>query len=228
MPGKLWTEEEIAFIKNNYKNLTTHEMAAKLGDRTYRAVMGKMNRLDLVKNIIVSSGELWTEEEIDFIKRNYKDHTLKEMATVLPNRTVRSIESKMRDLGLIKQMKTGLSLKTDYKICPVCKQKKSKKEFYKCSSRYDGIKSMCKKCCYESRVRSKQKKKIEKLKSTVIDSLEKTATEVIKCSKCGKLKLGNEFYFLYSKNKRDTKCIECSKIISKKQVIDRIIEGKEW
>lgn len=229
MAGKLWTEEELDFLKNNYDKLTTKEIAAHIGNgRTYRAVMGKMQRLGLTKIFKSVPGNPWAKEEIDFLKRNYKEFTCKEMAAALTERSHRSISGKLAELGLIKQVKTKLSLETDYKICPVCKQKKPKTEFFNSSERYDGVKSTCKKCCYEANVRYKQNKKLEKLKAVTIAAKQHTENEMFKCSKCGKIKPGNQFYFLKSRNKRDTKCIECSKKINKKQVITRILEGKDW
>lgn len=49
MPGQLWTEREIEFVKSNHVNMTCPQMAESLAGRTTRAVQHLCNRLGLEK-----------------------------------------------------------------------------------------------------------------------------------------------------------------------------------
>jgi hypothetical protein len=57
MSKKRWTEEEITFLKENFMDMSTKELADKL-DMTESAVHNKMRRLKLKRNIT------WTKDMI--------------------------------------------------------------------------------------------------------------------------------------------------------------------
>lgn len=87
-----WTEEEIQFLKNNWKKISCSIIAKKL-DRTERAVTNKRMRCKLMFT------KKWKKEEIDFLKNNYSKVFTKELVTCL-NRTVSAIRKKCYELKL--------------------------------------------------------------------------------------------------------------------------------
>jgi len=48
----------------------------------------------------------WTKKEDDLLRNNYSGHTVKELAEILPNRTMKAISARVAHLGLKKQVIT--------------------------------------------------------------------------------------------------------------------------
>lgn len=91
---KRWTEDEVKFLKENYKNMSYIEIG-KILNRKDSAIRAKCFDLDLVKT------DRWTEKEIEFLKENCNILTYKEIAKVL-NRTTSAISLKSKKLGIKK------------------------------------------------------------------------------------------------------------------------------
>lgn len=170
----------------------------------------------------------WTEEEINFISRNYKDHTVNEMSEALENkRSEQSIRWQIRNLGLKKKEKLE-PLDKNNKVCSKCKTEKPRNEFSASKKSKDGLLSWCKSCRNEYEMLRANDEKLKKKKAEVEAIRNKTANEIKRCTKCGELKKGSEFYFLYSRKVREAQCIECSKKRKNENKIEGIKKGKDW
>lgn len=69
-----WTDEEIQFIKSNFKKMSQKEIAEKLG-RTYPAVTSKIRKLGLIKNpeigitrSVLKKGDRMTYSDIAWLR----------------------------------------------------------------------------------------------------------------------------------------------------------------
>ena len=92
MANRLWTDEEINFLKENW-NKKTHKEIAKELNRSISSIANKTRKMRLVDN-----SNKWTKEEEDFLKENYfKD--LDFLADKL-NKTCDAVKSKRFKLGL--------------------------------------------------------------------------------------------------------------------------------
>lgn len=92
MASKLWTEEEINFLKENWSTKTHKEIAKEL-NRSISSIANKTRKLRLVDN-----SSKWTDEEVEFLKENYfKDVNF--LADKL-NKTCDAVKSKRFKLGL--------------------------------------------------------------------------------------------------------------------------------
>ena len=92
MASKLWTDEEINFLKENW-NIKTHKEIAKELNRSISSIANKTRKMRLVDN-----SNKWTKEEEEFLKENYfKDMDF--LADKL-NKSYDSIKSKKFKLGL--------------------------------------------------------------------------------------------------------------------------------
>jgi hypothetical protein len=89
-----WTNEEINYLKENYKTSSYRSISEKIG-KTEGAIRAKCFDLKLVKN------DAWTQEDIDFIKENYQRMSVKEIAAIL-NRTPNAVKLKAERNGLKK------------------------------------------------------------------------------------------------------------------------------
>lgn len=95
-----WTDEQINFLINNYRNKTQTQLAKELG-KSHTTVSKKMVELGI--KTAYKERHNWSEEEIEFIKSNYKKMTYKEMALLL-NRPQVSVEQKARKIGIYKSL----------------------------------------------------------------------------------------------------------------------------
>ena len=92
MANRLWTEEEINFLKENW-SIKTHKEIAKELNRSISSIANKTRKMRLVDN-----SNKWTKEEEEFLKENYfKD--LDFLADKL-NKTCDAVKSKRFKLGL--------------------------------------------------------------------------------------------------------------------------------
>jgi endogenous inhibitor of DNA gyrase (YacG/DUF329 family) len=123
MEGRVrWSEEEIEKLKELYSNTSTTEVARFLG-RTVRSVYRMASLLKLKKSkeylskLAKPLGEkmakakgyrLWTEEEIEKLRRFYSTSTKEQLLAMFPDRPYYSITSKARSLGLRKEIEYRL------------------------------------------------------------------------------------------------------------------------
>lgn len=103
--GRLWSKEEIDFIKKNYDAMSRGELAKQL-DRSYSAVDSKITELKLYKK----SNE-WSCDEINYLKQHYSDMPYSEIGKNI-GRSRNAVQCKLRVLGLSKPEK--YSYNTNY------------------------------------------------------------------------------------------------------------------
>jgi DNA-binding Lrp family transcriptional regulator len=98
-----YTQEELNFIINNYKNKTNKELAQELG-KTIKAINIKLCRLKLKRD------EKYTKENLDFMIKNYKNMSNKEIGKIL-GKNPDCIGNKLNNMGL---KKTPQEIKNNY------------------------------------------------------------------------------------------------------------------
>lgn len=99
-----WAQEEIQFLKDNYKSMDYPELEERL-HRTRKAIDCKVAQLGLKRKLKKTGApepsEPWTGDEENVLIRCAGRLTVNEIHTrYLKNRTTRAIQSKMRMLGL--------------------------------------------------------------------------------------------------------------------------------
>ena len=99
---KVWTDDEIEILKNNYSIMSVEDIMNLLPGRTYNAIIEKTKKLSLTSYI--RQQQLYSEEDIDFIKSNWKYMSDEEMAQSL-HRTRRAIKAVRNGLELFRQDK---------------------------------------------------------------------------------------------------------------------------
>ncbi len=100
---RVWTEEEIAYLKIAYPTVYTKDIAKKL-NRSVCAVQLKANKIGLKKETGWSHGrpaKRWTQDEDEFLKRHYEKDPHKEIAKKL-GRTVKAVRRRVGMLGIKK------------------------------------------------------------------------------------------------------------------------------
>lgn len=96
--NKFWTDEEIEILKKNYSVLGAKGCKDLLPNRSDASIRGKAKVLKPEKNgCIVEKATLWTEEEVEILKKYYPILGVKACKKLLPNRDVKS---KAATLGL--------------------------------------------------------------------------------------------------------------------------------
>lgn len=88
-----WTEDEIAYVKTNYRKLTKQEIAINL-NRTFKSVEQQINRLRL-------SDRPWTAQQEEYLKANWSLKTATQIAVEL-GKTRSAVNHKVARLGLTK------------------------------------------------------------------------------------------------------------------------------
>ncbi|WP_160316006.1 HNH endonuclease signature motif containing protein [Chryseobacterium sp. Hurlbut01] len=113
-----WSPEMIAFIKGNFKTKTNKKLAQELGLKV-TAVREKCYELGLYKLRM----EYWNEEQIQFLKDNYKKIGDTEIAEIFNKKykknkgwTKKHIEKKRRYLNLKRSMAEIKSIREDWRI----------------------------------------------------------------------------------------------------------------
>src|SRR5699024_4473474 len=89
---KLWTKEEIQYLKDNVNLLTKTEMA-KVLNRTYKSIEKKMWEEGIKKS--GNDWKKWTDKEREFIIKNAEFMTQKELAAHL-KRTKSAVQYQIR------------------------------------------------------------------------------------------------------------------------------------
>lgn len=91
--GYGWSEEDIAFLKENYLKMEHKELATKL-NKTVPSVRTKLSKLGWAKL------NRWTDEEIQFLKNNFSTASWKYILENLPGRSKTAIENIAKAYGL--------------------------------------------------------------------------------------------------------------------------------
>lgn len=97
---KKWTSEEIRILENNYSLMPVADIMKLLPGRTYNAIIEKAKKLSLKSYI--RQQQLYSEDDIDFIKSNWELMSDEEMALSL-KRTRRAIKAIRCNIGLFRQ-----------------------------------------------------------------------------------------------------------------------------
>ena len=93
--GRIWTEEEIQFIRDKWPTLmTTTEIATHLG-RTRKALICKVNELK-----IFSANKPWPKLHDDFVFENYPTDMSVSVISETVKRPIYCVHSKARKLGV--------------------------------------------------------------------------------------------------------------------------------
>ncbi len=135
---KIWTESEIEFLKANYQTLSFEEIAKSL-NRTVKSVTGKCHLLGLRKR---NKQPRYTEEEIKILISN-QGMTINEVSKLLNNRSISSIDYKIKELGLNYNIRTKQSIEGNIVKCSKCQ---NNKEFNSDNFYVDKNLLICKKC----------------------------------------------------------------------------------
>lgn len=96
-----WAQEEEDYLRQNFGKLDTRIMAENL-KRGYKATYNRCYQLGLSKTGTPSSWKRWTQEEKDFLKKNYVHLTNREIAKKL-GRSINSVMGMARILGVKKK-----------------------------------------------------------------------------------------------------------------------------
>lgn len=91
---KQWKEEEINYLKSNYGVISLSDLADYFG-----TTINSVKRCAERNNI--KSARAWTDGEIEFLKKHYRDMTYKELSFHL-QRSKSAIDLKINKLGLVK------------------------------------------------------------------------------------------------------------------------------
>lgn len=91
-----YTQEEIKYIKENYNNMTTQEIAIKLNKS-----IGSINNATRKMGLIKQPHSKWTDKEIEFLKKNYINMTSEEISKHV-NHSIDAINTMRDKLGLVR------------------------------------------------------------------------------------------------------------------------------
>ena len=93
---KNYTEEELEYIRENYNNMTTNELAAKLNKS-----IGSINNATRKMGLVKQPHNKWTDAEIEFLKNNYINMTSEEISCHI-NHTVDAVNAMRDKLNLVR------------------------------------------------------------------------------------------------------------------------------
>ena len=93
---KNYTEEELQYIENNFKNMTIKQIANRLNKET-NDVYNVIRKLGLKKQ----KHSQWTDEEIEFLKKNYISMTSEEISRYV-NHSIDAINTMRDKLNLVR------------------------------------------------------------------------------------------------------------------------------
>ena len=96
---EFWTEAEIEVVKNNYSTKTMKEMCALLPNRSMEGIKQIARKNNLLSKYYLENQ--YTEDEENFIKKNYKYMTDQEISSCI-GRTERSVKAKRENMGYLK------------------------------------------------------------------------------------------------------------------------------
>ncbi len=140
---------------------SSNNKSKKLKDRgiskaTYYMWLKKF-KLGGKEAIITFSDLIWTEEEKSFIVNKFSTQdklSIKDFQINFPNRTIKSIESKIGEFGFsVREHNRKIAQSNSHKKCKKCEAVKSKNEFYKVNKdSLDGYHIYCKNCVLDLQV----------------------------------------------------------------------------
>ena len=148
-PDNIWTNEEIQFLKDNYKNTSVKEIIKTI-NKSKNAIIHMAYKLGIIKH----PKSEWTDEELDILKQYYPIVGTKEIIKLLNNtKSELEIETKRKYLNLHKTVRENVVYATNdirnKTHCHVCGELLTKK--------VNGL--VCRKCCSKIQEISKIKKK---------------------------------------------------------------------
>lgn len=102
-----WTDEEVEILKKYYPTGDMDELLKMLPNRTLGRIRDKANKLGIKREVVSKRKEtgkmlVWTDEEVDLLKKVYADLSNKELLEMFPRFDIRRIRNKARRLGLEK------------------------------------------------------------------------------------------------------------------------------
>ena len=100
-----WTDDEVSFLKDNYKKYTYDELALQL-NKSFSSIQFKLMKLGLKK----LEQNKWTDDEVSFLKDNYLKMSIKDISKIL-DRTYSSVIEKSHYLGLSLEQKPRIRSK---------------------------------------------------------------------------------------------------------------------
>lgn len=152
----------------------------------------------------------------------FRDYPTKELADELKC-SIKEVKNKAYELNLIETISPG------FKKCKDCGEIKKNSEFHKHSTL--SLNCYCKQC---DTIRRRNNAIMKKIKAKIDSQVEKkikvelirlhTENILLECTYCKKQKLGSEFYFNSSNQKRFNTCITCTKIMRESKEIQKIKE----
>lgn len=94
-----WTIEEIDILKKYYPIEETIQVAKRLPNRSYSSIVGQARKYGIHKASI-KKREVWSEAEIDILKKFYNVESIDDIQKRLPNRSKKHISAKASQIGL--------------------------------------------------------------------------------------------------------------------------------
>lgn len=115
MRKKLWNEDDVAFIIENFATVKTSDIANELGGRySETQIRNKAKKLGLKKSQAGMAIHLWSADEDAFLIENYKGMIMEEIAIKLELDVVQ-VRNRVNTLGL-KKVKTWSEKEEQYLI----------------------------------------------------------------------------------------------------------------
>lgn len=99
----MWTRREIQTLYDNYRKLSTRELALMLPEHSERSIRTKLSRLGLRRR----EQQPWTAAQLQLLKKNYKQKGDAQIAAIIRLRckipcNKKRVERKRKKLGLIR------------------------------------------------------------------------------------------------------------------------------
>jgi hypothetical protein len=85
----IWSEEEIALLKEMYPFFPREEILKEIPNRTWHAIRLKANLLNIQRD-----ENKWTDHEIKMLEEGYATYSKEEIMGLIPDRTWNSIRIK--------------------------------------------------------------------------------------------------------------------------------------
>ena len=92
-----WTDEMLDFLKDNIGHMAYDDIAMKLGI-SHTTIRKKARQLGLVHPKMTTASQ-WSQEQIDYLIKNYPTHTLGDLATGT-GFSIGTVRNKAKELGL--------------------------------------------------------------------------------------------------------------------------------
>lgn len=98
MTRRAWTTAEVETLRARWASDTAEVLAEALG-RTPVSIYRQASRLGL-RRVRGGHASVWTEQELDVMRRLYRYRGAHKLASLLPGRTLRAIQTRAKILGL--------------------------------------------------------------------------------------------------------------------------------